>query len=80
METTTLTNSDLTCSRITLGTRTMGAGARDSAGWDRHNALQAILEAVENGITTIDTAPCTASENPKRWWAKRCTVAVCDSM
>ena len=57
METTTLANSDLTCSRITLGTRTMGAGARDSAGWDRHNALQAILEAVENGITTIDTAP-----------------------
>ncbi|WP_133490682.1 aldo/keto reductase [Alcanivorax sp. 24] len=61
METTTLANSGLTCSRIALGTRTMGTGARDSAaagaGWDRHNALQAILEAVENGITTIDTAP-----------------------
>ncbi|WP_424924349.1 hypothetical protein [Alloalcanivorax xenomutans] len=50
METTTLANSDLTCSRITLGTRTMGAGARDSAGWDRHNALQAILEAVEKTV------------------------------
>lgn len=55
METITLHNSDLSCSRIALGTWALG-------GWlwggnDPHDSLKTIQEAVEMGISAIDTAP-----------------------
>ncbi len=55
METVTLANSDITCSRIALGTWAIG-------GWmwggnDRQESTRTVQEAVEMGITAIDTAP-----------------------
>lgn len=55
METVTLANSDLTCSRIALGTWAIG-------GWmwggnNEQDSLRTVQQAVEQGITAIDTAP-----------------------
>jgi len=55
METVTLANSDITCSRIALGTWAIG-------GWmwggnDSQDSMRTVQEAVEMGITAIDTAP-----------------------
>ena len=55
MDTVTLHNSDITCSRIALGTWAIG-------GWmwggnDEQDSIRTIQEAVDRGITLIDTAP-----------------------
>ncbi|MCM5705047.1 aldo/keto reductase [Larsenimonas salina] len=55
METITLPNSDLTGSRIALGTWAIGGWMW--GGTDEKQSIDTVKSAVERGITTIDTAP-----------------------
>src|SRR6056297_1169257 len=55
MEFTQVSNLDLEISRVTLGTWAIGGWMW--GGTDEQKSIDTVLEAIDKGVTTIDTAP-----------------------